>query len=90
MKIKAIYDNSGRTADRYTVVTTLEEEYIFRAPGMPVVYEALTLSSDCNMPNGVSMWGSATLGPHLGKKIKFSQLPKIVQRCAKKRLGLED
>lgn len=90
MKIKAIYDNGGQTADRYTVVTTSEvvttEEYLFRAPGMPPVYMALNLSSDCNMPNGVNMWGSVRLDPHLGKKIKFSHLPKTVQRCVKARL----
>jgi len=89
MKIKAIYDNGGATADRYTVVIT--ERALPSGPFRPLVgqgasYMALYLSEDCNMPNGFNQWGEAIPGPHIGKKIKFSQLPKNVQRCVKARL----
>ena len=71
-KVLAIYDNGGQTADRYAIYVTPKE--------------CLVLSNDCNMPNGVNMWGSGELGDHNGKKISFEDLPEKVQRCVEARL----
>ena len=40
MKLR-IFDNNGKTADRYTVI---------------IDDDVFTLSTDCNMPNGVNMY----------------------------------
>lgn len=64
--IIAVYDNGGKTADRYTVY--LKE------------HECLILSSDCNMPNGVNMIEENAYWPHSddGKKITFEQLLSLI------------
>ena len=106
MKIKAIYDNGGRTADQYTVMFE-DESALSRTVSAPIQvmffgttspprnYPALLLSRDCNMPNGVNMWGEAAwrpseskISPTLGKRIKFSQLPRNVQRCVKAQMAV--
>lgn len=64
------YDNGGKTADRYCVVTTdTEGEWNY----------IISLSHNCDMPNGVAMTGLGTDGNHLGKKVDFYQLPEVVQ-----------
>jgi len=70
--IQAIYDNGGRSADRYAVYITDSE--------------CLCLSVDCNMPNGVNMWGVGRFGPHNGRVISFEQLPAQVKRCVISRI----
>lgn len=95
MKIKAIYDNGGATADRYTVITDEKSTVQGIFTGNILTpwskpspsYLAFTFSDDCNMPNGVNMIVNIIPGSHLGKKIKFSQLPKRVQACVEARLG---
>jgi hypothetical protein len=72
-----IYDNGGKTADRYSIFV---EDQI----GEDM---CLGLSDDCNMPNGVNSWFSGVRGRHNGKKISFADLPKRVQDCARMRLG---
>ena len=69
-QIVACYDNGGKTIDRYCVVTTDkegDENYI------------ISLSHNCDMPNGVAMAGLGIDGDHLGQKIDFYQLPETVQ-----------
>lgn len=64
------YDNGGKTIDRFTVVTTDkegDENYI------------ISLSHNCDMPNGVAMTGLGIDGDHLGQKVDFYQLPETVQ-----------
>lgn len=71
MKIKTIFDNRGRTFDRYTVI--LED-------GL-----ALGLSLNPDSPIGFSQWGEAVEGYHLGERISFEELPEIVQKHVKTR-----
>lgn len=74
LAVKAIYDNGGKTADRYTIVFSDKS--------------ALGLSDNPESPQGFSQWepGPVETGKHLGKKILFSQLPKNVQKHAKERI----
>jgi hypothetical protein len=75
MKIKAIYDNQGKTADRYTVVY---DEKVNSAPGL---YNCLSMSADPFHPQGVGQHGSAMPGRHLGKRITVEQLPTACQKA---------
>lgn len=65
--IKSIWDNGGKTIDRYTV--------FFKEYGNM----ALGLSDDPHNPMGFSNWGDAKEGKHLGKKINWNKLDKKVQ-----------
>lgn len=70
-----VYDNGGKTADRWTVVSASDLKN--KMPNGMV--DMLSLSENPGSPNGVSMYGQGQVGNHLGKKIKFSSLPKEVQ-----------
>ena len=69
----SVYDNGGKTADRYTVVFDDQPE---RGRGM---YAALGLSEHPGNPQGVSEFTTAMKGRHLGKRVQFRQLPAEVQ-----------
>lgn len=71
-----VYDNGGKTADRWTVVS--KSDLKNKQPNGMV--DMLSLSENPNSPQGVSMWGEGQAGDHLGKKVKFSSLPKEVQK----------
>lgn len=79
MKIIAVYDNGGKTFDRYTVVVDsyLDDD----------MYECLGLSSEPTGPQGFSQFCSCQMGPHLGKKLKFEELPENVQKHVKARIA---
>jgi ribosomal protein L37AE/L43A len=77
----SIWDNGGKTADRYSVVTS---ETIGRG-----LYMILGLSDDCDSPGGVNMFSEGTPGPHLGREVLFRELPSKVQKCVKERLKEE-
>lgn len=68
MKITAIYDNGGKTLDRFTVVTDQPE---YDARNTPNLFMALGLSMD---GDGFSQWTTAVPGRHLGRRIQFEQL----------------
>jgi len=75
-----VYDNAGKTLDRYTIVPQGKGWEYDRA-GTRV--HMLGVGSD---PRGYSQWTGGVEGKHLGKKIKFSDLPKNVQQHVKMRL----
>lgn len=79
LRIIGVYDNGGRTADRYTVV--FDERH---RTDEGISHLCLALSKDCNMPNGVCMTAYTEPGSYLGKKIKFSDLPETVQNCVRR------
>jgi len=66
-----IYDNGGKTIDRYTAV------YMF-APEtwQPGCFDARGMSKYPFSPQGFGCFTSAMPGKHLGKRIKFEKLPK--------------
>lgn len=67
-----IYDNGGATADRYTVV-------YFQDHQEGRLYGSRGMSENPTHPQGIGAYTSAQDGTHLGKKIKFSKLPKPCQ-----------
>lgn len=79
IKITAIYDNGGKTIDRYTVVTNDRWNNGSRVA-------ALGLSSNPGDYNGFSQWTGAIEGVHLGNKITFESLDGKVQVHIAKRV----
>jgi hypothetical protein len=77
IKIKEVYDNEGDSFDRYTIVTNQSDgKYSL----------CLCLNENPDSPQGFSQFSDCISGPHLGKKIKFTDLPSKVRIHAKKRL----
>lgn len=74
----AVYDNGGKSIDRYTVVLN---ERIGKDK-----YGAFALSHNPDSPQGFSQHIEVVMGSHLGKKIKFLSLPKNVQTHVYRRL----
>lgn len=73
MKILAIYDNGGKSLDRYTVVTNLT--------GAGIMYDMLGLSEG---GDGFSNWtvgqyNATGQNRHLGKKVEFTKLTEATQ-----------
>lgn len=76
-QVVRIYDNGGKTFDRYTAVfMSLERE-------RDGTYQARGMSADPF--SGFGQWCSAMPGRHLGKRITFDQLP-----CACQQLLVQD
>jgi len=82
IQIYKIYDNGGKTWDRYTILT---EPYHFGKS-----CEALGLSDNPESPQGFSQWGDAYEGDHLGKEIRLEKLPKNIQNHILQRLSNEE
>ena len=78
-KIRMIYDNEGRTLDRYLIVLNSYRQ----TPSGEVFRECLTVSPDLS----VSLWDECEDGPH-GRPIEFSELPTNVQQHVLKRLEI--
>ena len=73
-EVLSVYDNGGQTMDRYTVVLREKGE----RPGE----KAMIALSEVQGPQGVSMYTSAPVGSHLGRKIAWSSLPPQVRASA--------
>lgn len=76
MKILRIYDNGGKTVDRYTVYFNVRH-----APGKRVVWNqsyltCLSMSENPFSPQGFCRHGQGQLGSHNGKRITLEDLPK--------------
>jgi hypothetical protein len=71
--IKAIYDNGGKTADRYTVYYNIEEKENW--------FSCLGMDGKPFHPQGIGMHSSGMLGEHNGKRITFDQLPEDCQKA---------
>ena len=69
-----IYDNGGETLDRYTAVYLDEPEY------QPGTFASRGMSEQPFHPQGFGQCCIAMPGKHLGKRIKFEQLPKDCQK----------
>lgn len=63
-----VYDNEGKTFDRFTVVYMNERE-------RDGSYAARGMSEHPFHPNGFGQYCSAIPGRHLGKRIPFEALP---------------
>jgi len=73
LKIIAVYDNEGRSLDRYTIVTN---NRVSRKHKGKYTYDALSASEN---GLGVFMWVQCIRGLHLGKKIQLTDLSKELQ-----------
>jgi len=76
IKIKAVYDNQGKSLDRYTVVFN----DIANAENH---YTCLAMNSNPTHPQGIGLHSSCKMGKHMGKRIKFDQLPSECQIVVK-------
>ena len=81
LKQVRLYDNGGKTFDRYTAVYMNEPE----GRG---VYGARGMSEDPFHPMGFGQYCTAMPGRHLGKRIAFEALPKDCQRLVMQDMGL--
>jgi hypothetical protein len=73
--ILAVYDNGGKTFDRYTIVYD-EPPRMSRGEKM---YECFGASDHPTHPQGFGQHSSCMLGSHLGKKIAWDALPNEVR-----------
>lgn len=80
MKNVKIYDNGGKTFDRYTAV------YISQPESQAGLYDARGMSEFPFHPQGFGQFCSAMPGKHLGKRIKFEELPADCQKLVKQDL----
>lgn len=78
----AIYDNGGRTFDRYTVV------YLDEPAQELGTYTCRGMSENPTHPQGFGQCGVARPGEHLGDEITFDELPAGGQRVVRQDLGL--
>jgi hypothetical protein len=75
------YDNGGRTCDRYTIIPPRwAREYVH---DKSLCFEAIGASAEPFAPGGFGQHTTAMPGPHLGKRIAWSDLPPDVQRFAR-------
>jgi len=82
MKIR-IYDNGGKTFDRYTVV------FIDRPERKVNHFECLGMSDNPFHPQGFGQHSTAVPGRHLGKRIKFDELPFPCQKLVHQNIGAD-
>jgi hypothetical protein len=82
MKLLAIYDNGGKTFDRYTVYYN-EIEKIVNGKKM---YMCLGMSEHPCHPQGFGQHSTGMLGEHNGKRIILEQLPPDCQKLVKQEL----
>lgn len=76
-----VYDNGGKTFDRYTVALDLPGDRRDKR-----MKECIGLSSNPSHPQGFSQFATCQLGRHLGKKLKWGQLPAEIRKHVAARL----
>jgi len=73
------YDNGGRSADRYTVAyLDVPERYGEVA--------CLGMNDRPFHPQGICMHSSCVVGRHLGRRIRFSELPEDCRKAVEQDL----
>lgn len=94
VRFRKAWDNGGKSIDRYTITFAVYNEHtgkwdIFSqgwntdAPKEDHAYQkiyCLCMNNAPFSPQGVCQSSTCIEGPHLGKRIKYSQLPEVVQR----------
>jgi hypothetical protein len=70
-----VYDDGGRSADRYTVV------FMDRPESRPQTFECLGMNHEPFHPQGIGQHSSAMVGRHLGRRIPFASLPPDCQKA---------
>ena len=77
LKVLGVYDNGGKTLDRYTVVYNSVEQ----VKDGKKLYSCLGMNAAPFHPQGIGMHGCAVRGRHLGKKVKLTDLPEDCQKA---------
>jgi len=72
--VKRIYDNGGKTVDRYTV-------YYYQENGARALHVGRGMSAEPFHPQGVGQWVQGDLGPHNGRLINFAALPEDCRKA---------
>jgi hypothetical protein len=75
-----VYDNGGKTYDRYTVVYMAEPERQAK------LFASIGMSEYPFHPQGFGQHGTAMPGKHLGRRILFTALPEDCQRLVNRDL----
>lgn len=70
-----IYDNGGKTADRYTAIDMEQPHRNVFGPAREVLYSAIGFDEDPFHPQGFGQHTSAMAGRHLGRRVKLEDLP---------------
>jgi len=81
------YDNSGKTADRYTILPARYWREMRNVLHGGCWY-AIGASAEPFDPQGFGQSTEAAPGPHLGKRVHFDTLPRDVQTYARQSFGL--
>lgn len=76
-----VYDNGGKTADRYTVIPP-RWAHEHKSTGANT-WAAIGANHWPFAPQGIGCTTLAVPGPHLGRRIKWDELPKDVQTFAR-------
>ena len=76
-----IYDNGGRTPDRYTILPPRDAGADYRENG-PGTWSAISASAHPFHPQGFGQHCRVAPGSHLGRRIHWDALPEDVQRFA--------
>jgi hypothetical protein len=83
LKVIAIYDNGGKTLDRYTVYY----DFVSSRPGEMKQYMCLGMNAAPFHPQGIGQHSSGQLGRHNGKRISLEDLPADCQQAVKNDLA---
>lgn len=75
-----IYDNGGRSADRYTAIDMSRRELVTRQYSSTWMYCAIAFNSEPFHPQGFGQHVHSQPGRHLGKRIELDQLPAEARR----------
>ena len=75
-----IYDNRGRTADRFTLIPPRWATDYRAASGL---WDCFGASARPFHPQGFGQICNAVPGPHLGARVRWADLPADVQRAAR-------
>ena len=70
-----VYDNGGKTMDRYTVVYLNDKQGIVSNNGGSMLFGCVGMNETPLAPNGFCQHSTCLDGKHLGKKIAFKNLP---------------
>jgi hypothetical protein len=81
MKIRC-YDNGGKTMDRYTVI------FMDSPEALAGHFACLAMNHEPFHPQGFGQHSAAIPGRHLGKRIKFEELPADCQRLVRSHYDL--
>ena len=79
-----VFDSDGKHLDRYTILPPrwAGPEWQEQGPSWQAGWQAIGSSEHPFHPQGFGMHVTALPGPHLGRRIKWADLPEDVQRFA--------